>query len=347
MSTALSYCRRTFFSIVCLAFLLFQPERAFSQLRRPDAPAIPAHEQPQPTPRTSQSSNVLVLSDPGGGKDASVHNYGGDLLLGSITSSSITVAGGRQVDTSSYNDHMILTLDGNVGIGSRKKPAHRLGIDGGPTWTTNGWKGSLELDNASAIAWKGNDAGLRFGIGHTNGGLYFFHTTSELATTGAPALYDLEIKDDGTVAMKAMELMGADIAENFEVRSDDNVLKQGLVVSIDARHEGKLVISNQAYDHRVAGVISGAGGITPGVVMGRGSSMPDIAYPVALTGRVYCWVDASSGPVRPGDLLTTSTRPGHAMKVTNYMKAQGAIIGKAMGELENGTGLVLVLVSLQ
>ena len=51
-------------------------------------------------------------------------------------------------------------------------------------------------------------------------------------------------------------------------------------------------------------------------------------YPVALTGRVYCWADASNGPIRPGELLTTSNNPGHAMKVTDFGRAHGAIIGK-------------------
>jgi hypothetical protein len=66
-----------------------------------------------------------------------------------------------------------------------------------------------------------------------------------------------------------------------------------------------------------------------------------------LTGRVYCWANASYGPIEPGDLLTTSDTPGHAMKVTDHAKAQGAIIGKAMTELKQGKGLVLVLVTLQ
>jgi hypothetical protein len=62
---------------------------------------------------------------------------------------------------------------------------------------------------------------------------------------------------------------------------------------------------------------------------------------------VYCWCDASGGAIEPGDMLTTSDTPGHAMKVTDYPRAQGAIIGKAMTSLEEGRGLVLVLVNLQ
>jgi hypothetical protein len=63
---------------------------------------------------------------------------------------------------------------------------------------------------------------------------------------------------------------------------------------------------------------------------------------------VYCWCDASSAAIEPGDLLTTSATPGHAMKVTDTAKAQGAILGKAMEGLEQGkTGQILVLVTLQ
>ena len=68
---------------------------------------------------------------------------------------------------------------------------------------------------------------------------------------------------------------------------------------------------------------------------------------VALSGRVYVKADATQGSIRPGDLLTTSERAGHAMKVTDPTRSQGAILGKAMSALTDGTGLVLVLVSLQ
>ena len=49
--------------------------------------------------------------------------------------------------------------------------------------------------------------------------------------------------------------------------------------------------------------------------------------------------------VRKSDL--NSDTPGHAMKVTNYTWAQGAILGKAMTGVTEGIGLILVLVALQ
>jgi hypothetical protein len=82
-------------------------------------------------------------------------------------------------------------------------------------------------------------------------------------------------------------------------------------------------------------------------LMGQQGTKADGKHPVALTGRVYCQADASNGAIQPGDLLTTSDTPGHAMKVTDHQRAQGAVIGKAMTALADGKGLVLVLVSLQ
>ncbi len=81
--------------------------------------------------------------------------------------------------------------------------------------------------------------------------------------------------------------------------------------------------------------------------MGQIGSIADGAYPVALSGRVYCYVDATENPVKPGDLMTTSDTPGYAMKVVDHTRALGAILGKAMSPLESGKGLVLILVSLQ
>jgi len=97
----------------------------------------------------------------------------------------------------------------------------------------------------------------------------------------------------------------------------------------------------------VAGIVSGAGGIQTGMVMRQADSEAEGQHPVALPGRVYCLADAGNGPIQPGDLLTTSDMPGYALKVTDYDKARGAVLGKAMSALESGHGLVFVLVTLQ
>jgi hypothetical protein len=81
--------------------------------------------------------------------------------------------------------------------------------------------------------------------------------------------------------------------------------------------------------------------------MGQEGSIADGQYPVALAGRVYVMATHEGGFIRPGDLLTSSSTPGKAMKVKKLRKAQGAIIGKAMTSLDSEDGMVLVLVNLQ
>ncbi|MBK8001042.1 MAG: hypothetical protein IPK15_20615 [Verrucomicrobia bacterium] len=89
---------------------------------------------------------------------------------------------------------------GNVGIGTIT-PAHRLSLSGGPSWTEQGWVGSVELPNGSALGWQANAAGQRFGMGHANTGFYLFRTASNPGTTTSPALYDFVVNDEGNVGI--------------------------------------------------------------------------------------------------------------------------------------------------
>jgi hypothetical protein len=155
--------------------------------------------------------------------------------------------------------------------------------------------------------------------------------------------------DDGKLTTRVLEITGgSDLSEKFQIGTAMDVTPTaGMVVIIDPDNPGKLAVSSEPYDRRIAGIISGAGNIESGMIMGQSNSAADGEHPVALIGRVYCLADASNGSIQPGDLLTTSDIPGHAMKVTDHTRAQGAILGKAMTRLESGRGLVLVLVNLQ
>lgn len=160
---------------------------------------------------------------------------------------------------------------------------------------------------------------------------------------------DSDYSGDGRITTEELQITGgSDLSEQFDIEKLYEDIKPGMVVSIDAARPGKLVVSNEPYDNKVAGIISGAKGLKPGMLMGQKGTDADGAYPVALTGRVYCWANTSNGPIEVGDLLTTSNIPGHAMKATDRNRAFGATIGKAMTPLKDGGGgLVLVLVSLQ
>jgi len=135
----------------------------------------------------------------------------------------------------------------------------------------------------------------------------------------------------------------ADCAEDFDVYGADKA-EPGTVMVLG--NEGVISASQQAYDKRVAGVISGAGTYKPGIVLDKKETSGN-RQPVALMGKVFCKVDAQFGAIEVGDLLTTSPTPGHAMKTSDPFKAFGAVIGKALRPLIEGQGLIPILIALQ
>jgi hypothetical protein len=140
-----------------------------------------------------------------------------------------------------------------------------------------------------------------------------------------------------------VRLSGGDCAEEFEVYGDDE-MEAGVVVVIGDGERLRQCVD--AYDRRVAGVISGAGACKPGILLGRRPT-PGHRVPLALTGKVYCKVDAAYGAIGVGDLLTSSCTRGYAMKAADPARAFGAILGKALRPLAHGRDLIPVLVSLQ
>jgi hypothetical protein len=140
-----------------------------------------------------------------------------------------------------------------------------------------------------------------------------------------------------------IRLVNADIAEDFSTVNSE-VAEPGTVMVLD--DHGMVRPSHRAYDKRVAGVVSGAGDYKPAICMDNRQDLSTRAT-IALIGKVYCRVDAQYGSIEVGDLLTSSETPGHAMRAGNPMQAFGAVIGKALGSLSDGKGLIPVLVALQ
>ena len=130
----------------------------------------------------------------------------------------------------------------------------------------------------------------------------------------------------GVVSVPVLEITGADLAEKF-LASDQ--VEPGMVVAIDPANPGQICLARGAYNTRVAGVVSGANDFSVGAVLGNLPGHED-APPIALSGRVYVSCDATSGAIQPGDLLTTSDTPGHAMEASDRERSHGAIIGKAI-----------------
>lgn len=140
-----------------------------------------------------------------------------------------------------------------------------------------------------------------------------------------------------------ISLINGDCAEDFDV-SGDHPIEPGTVMVLD--EAGRLLPSSTPYDKKVAGVVSGAGGSKPAIILGREQASLRRA-PIALVGKVYCKVDANYGPIEIGDLLTTSATEGHAMKAADPLQGFGAAIGKALRRLDRGQGLIPILVALQ
>jgi hypothetical protein len=173
-----------------------------------------------------------------------------------------------------------------------------------------------------------------------------------IGTTSPAAKLDVNgtINATGEITAPIVTITGgSDVAEPYEVASAGDVRPlPGMVVVIDADHVGQMRVASRAYDRTVAGILSGANGIAPGITLRQRGTVADGALPVASIGRVWCYCDAdANGPISAGDMLTTSDTPGHAMKATDRERRDGAVIGKAMSPLPSGRGLVLVLVSLK
>jgi len=190
------------------------------------------------------------------------------------------------------------------------------------------------VNNSGVYAF--NDAGGYGVTGISDQGIGIYGSGGTLA---ARFVGDVEVSGD-------VRLINADCAEEFTVIPDgpDDPIEPGTVMVL--AENGSVRQCAHPYDKRVAGVVSGAGSYRPAIILDR---QPDGAKrkPLALMGKVYCKVDASLGPVEIGDLLTTSETAGHAMKAGDPTRAFGAVLGKALQALQEGCGMIPILVALQ
>jgi len=250
---------------------------------------------------------------------------------------------------------MRITADGRVGIGTTQPASVKLHVNSGTTnmatlyestdptvvfclkddtTTGNGWALMRTGDLLDLIT--GDTARVRIdasgnvGVGTT--------APSEKLTVRGNVLIE---RSNGTAVLELGD--GLDYAEGFDVTEADKP-EPGTVLVIDASNPGQLTLSTEAYDTKVVGIVAGANNLGSGVRLG----VNDFDCDVSLAGRVYCNVDATECAIEPGDLLTTSSVPGYAMKAVDREQRAGAVLGKAMQGLEKGQkGQILVFVTIQ
>lgn len=153
---------------------------------------------------------------------------------------------------------------------------------------------------------------------------------------------------DGSVQNTAWNgvLSGGDYAESVDVGGERDSYEPGDVLVIDTTRPGKFVKSVAPYSTTVAGIYSTKPGVR-GRRQATDTSRIKEEVPMAMIGIVPAKVTVEGGPISIGDLLVTSSTPGYAMRGGDRARLPGAIVGKAIGALNSGTGIIEVLVSLQ
>jgi hypothetical protein len=153
---------------------------------------------------------------------------------------------------------------------------------------------------------------------------------------------------DGSVQATAYTgvICGGDYTESVDVTGSRTNYEPGDILVIDPGAPGKFLKGNQAYSTLVAGIYS----TKPGTVGRRQTTDAKTStteVPMAMVGIVPTKVTAENGSIKTGDLLVASSTLGRAMKGTDRSLLTGAVIGKALGTLDSGTGVIEVLVTLQ
>jgi hypothetical protein len=153
------------------------------------------------------------------------------------------------------------------------------------------------------------------------------------------------VDDQGSVfAAKGFFTGGVDYAESVAVTGERVGYTPGDVMAIDEKATDGFSLSRTAYSTLVAGVYS----TQPGMLASTHPMEPEkfaAEVPLAMFGIVPCKVSAENGAISRGDLLVSAATPGYAMKGTDKSKMLGAIIGKALDPLPQGTGVIRVLLS--
>jgi hypothetical protein len=213
------------------------------------------------------------------------------------------------------------------------------------------WPEAVDVPTYGLYGYSGsgsNDSYGVYGYGYYGGGARFvtydgnlIEGWEDVTGNGFDPAYDtrrFRVTWNGHVYAASYNVSSpADFAEVLPAAGDPEP-GDVLVVGLD----GQLVQSNEPYQPTVVGVFS----TQPAYVGGAANLGQEGYVPLAVVGLVPVKVSAENGPIAPGDLLVTSSIPGHAMR-GGEDPPTGTVVGKALEGLESGTGVIQMLVLLQ
>jgi hypothetical protein len=281
--------------------------------------------------------------------DVAIRSQTGNVLLGQCCAASAAIVRGT-TNFTFPNNPLTLTLNGSAAF---NVPSAGAGVNFNAIYNSSNQLATIGAISAIRESTAdGNYAGaLVFGT-RTNGAGTQSMERMRIDSNGVVSINGSTLGSDHTDRLivnggiRAVAVIGATYQDFAEWVPASESMSAGTVVIVDESARNRVAPSKHAYDTAVAGVISAQ----PGVLLGaEGPSK----VKVATTGRVKVHVDATRAPIRAGDLLVTSERPGIAMRSEPVdiggvkIHRPGTLIGKALEPLESGEGEILVLLSLQ
>jgi hypothetical protein len=272
---------------------------------------------------------------------------GGYGVSGSTNSTASSDAAGVWGDNAGSGVGVKGTSTSGVGVGV-------LGtVSGRSTYQPVGSFSNKGVWGDSATGWGvfgSTDSGIGVSASSGSGTALFAQSKTGALVVGCgpnPPLFGCanKFRVDGTgkvFANGGYQTGGADVAEFIPV---NGAPQSGDVVEIDPQHPGRFRLAATPNSTAVAGALSTDPGVTMNAQNPAGS-LANSGPQLALAGRVTVKVSAENGSIHPGDLLVASSTPGHAMRAPRN-PAPGAVIGKALGSLNDGAGTIEMLVMLR
>jgi len=274
-----------------------------------------------------------------------------DVAIAGINGVQVNTAGehGMYIGSAGY-DGLLVCATGSETV-CNKQIAENNGVEIGSTEHNGVYIDDAGSDGVKVLSADGS--GLVVGAVGNDGlyveysqddGIYLVEAAGDFIQAGTDDNVKFKVTNAGEIiSAGGLSTPSADYAELMALAGDPSGYEPGDVLVISDSLDRAVALATTPYAKAVIGVYSTA----PGILGGQPMDQTDHSgmAPVALLGVVPTKGSAENGPIQRGDLLVTSATPGHAMRADD--PPPGTVLGKALQPLESGSGVILVLVTLQ